>query len=101
MQVCTKKWKRWKNSKINQRRRRKEKKNIPYLTDTQQKAEGRRVLLSGGDTGSWGAKKLYIAFSDRSVNPSFLFMEMDYQPNQWADKVMKYSTMASFPASSI
>lgn len=77
--------------------------NVPYLTDRREYRGSycTNELLSATDTGSWSAKMLYIAFSDRSVNPAFLFMEMDYQPNQWADKVMKYSTTASFPASSI
>lgn len=29
--------------------------------------------------------------------PDFLFMEVDYQSNQWAGKVMKYSTVLSAP----
>lgn len=74
-----------------------------YLLPYRQKrgSQSADELLSSRDTGGWRAKKFYIAFSDHWVNPALLFMEMDYQPNQWADKVMKYSTMASFPASSI
>lgn len=39
--------------------------------------------------------KVYIAMGSSLANPRPLFMEVDQRSNQWAGKVMKYSTEQS------